>query len=287
MNPYESNQYSKFQLDMRRKAEILKYSANRSSTQTNNPTKKQNFSSMVKGSTPSPSQGVLNKMTSISCPADNLIPTPTSSCDVPGPVTYLYNDETIPLYNYSDFNTRSYSDQVPSNYDPWNLVRFPDVVVPSTVYYLIMQNTINTSQYNYTLTVPVGISVYGKMPSGFAGGNITIMLKSATLAVYYGSNLVNTFSTNVSDIQLKLNLHANATEFSANQFVGNLIFSNIMLYTAPTYVYTFNLGSTFQNLPTNVQSAKLIANISPANYSLNGCNLIGTNAAINAGSSIQ
>jgi len=295
-NPYASNKYSKFQLDMRRKAEVLKYSANRSSTQTNNPTKSQNFASLVRGrSTPSqpqtvlkPSNIILNKTTlPISCPADDMIPTPSSSCGVPGPVTYLYNDETVPLYNYSDFNTRAYSDQVEPNYDPWQFVSLPDAVVPSTVYYLILNNVIDTSQYNYRLTVPIGISVYGQVPSGFAGGDRTIKLRNVTLAVYYGRSLVNTWSADLSGIQLKLQIPANATSFSANQFVGNLIFANIMLYTAPTYVYTFNLGATFEELPAGVRSAKLIANISPVNYSLNGCSLVATNAAINVGSSIQ
>jgi len=284
---------------MRRKAEVLKYSPNRSSTQTNNPTKKQNFAALARGKNyPSqsqivlkPSNIILNKTTAITCPADDMIPTPTSSCDVPGPVTYLYNDEKVPLYNYSDFNTRTYSDQVPSTSDPWQFVSLPNKIIPDTAYYLIMKNTIETSQYNYKLTVPVGISVYGKVPSGFSGGNITISLKNVPLAVYYGSSLVNTFSADLTGISLTLNVPANtgpsSVSFSANQFVGNLIFANIILYTAATYVYTFNLGATFQTLPNIVQSANLIANISPSGSSLTGCSLVGTNSAINAGSSIQ
>lgn len=299
-NPYSSDKYSKFQLDMRRKAEVLKYSANRSSTQTNNPTKKQNFAALVRGKNShsqsqivlKPSNIILNKVTAISCTADDIIPTPTSSCGVPGPITYLYNDETVPLYNYSDFNTRTYSDHVPSKYDPWQFVSLPDQVVPNTAYYLIMNSKIRFSQYNYKLTVPVGIRVYGQVPPLFPGGNITIHLKPVTLSVYFGSNLVNPFSEDITDISLNLKVNANTSsssvDFSGNQFVGNLIFENILLYTAPTYVYTFNLVADNPYSDSEIfKSAKLIANISPANYSLNGCSLVGPIAATNGGSSIQ
>jgi len=67
INPYEQTPgLSKFQLDMRRKAEILQYSASASSTKTNNLTKNQKWSQIISGKTGVKSQSyndiILNQM---------------------------------------------------------------------------------------------------------------------------------------------------------------------------------------------------------------------------------
>lgn len=87
-SPYP--QYTQYQLDMRRKAEILKY--NNSSTKTNNPTKKQLFAAIVRG-------GGGAVTTATQCP--ETAPLPSYFSGVPGPVTMLFNDPAIPLYRYS------------------------------------------------------------------------------------------------------------------------------------------------------------------------------------------
>ena len=108
-SPYP--QFTKLQLDMRRKIEILKYDNTSSSTKTNNLTKKQNWSQLVKGSTQNYSQNAIIASPNIStCPLDAFIPTLTSSCDVPGPVMILQYDPSVPLYNYIT-NNRTYPDQ--------------------------------------------------------------------------------------------------------------------------------------------------------------------------------
>jgi hypothetical protein len=107
-NPYIDSKYTKYDFDMRRKSEILKYKSNESTTQTNNLTKKQRWSMISKGTYNSISQAQLNNAMLIGnnvsvlqdCSTSSIIYTPTSSSDVPGPVIYLYNDESVPLYNY-------------------------------------------------------------------------------------------------------------------------------------------------------------------------------------------
>ena len=109
-NPYISSTYTKSDFDMRRKSEILKYKSNDSTTQTNNLTKKQIWSMISKGTYNSISQAQLNNAMLIGnnvsvikdCSSNPIIYTPTSSSDVPGPIIYLYNDESVPLYNYKE-----------------------------------------------------------------------------------------------------------------------------------------------------------------------------------------
>ena len=114
-SPYKN--YTKYQLDMRRKAEILKYSANSQNSQTNNMTKAQKWSSIVNGNGPV-NQSRINTLINNSnpqCPNDDLIPTPSSSSDIPGPIIQLVDDETVPLYNYNK-NVDAYSTlSIPGN----------------------------------------------------------------------------------------------------------------------------------------------------------------------------
>jgi len=114
-SPYEIG-FTKTQLDMRRKVEILKYSSNLQSTQTNNLTKKEKFALLMKGNyrqLPNLNNTCLN---------DDLIPTPTSSSDIPGPIINIYYDKDVPLYNFmNDINTRSYSSIQKDIDEPWSI----------------------------------------------------------------------------------------------------------------------------------------------------------------------
>jgi len=109
-NPYNLTypgtlkKFTKLDLDMRRKVEILKYSANNSSTQTNRFTKAEIYAQAISGkyqqrtySNVYIKENTQNNQLN-SCPT---IKTPTSSCGVPGPIIYLYEDNNVPLYNYT------------------------------------------------------------------------------------------------------------------------------------------------------------------------------------------
>ena len=304
INPYSSGNYTQFQLDMRRKTEILKYSANKSSTQTNNLTKKQKLSFLIRGIIRSPSQMVMKKL-QITCDDDNTIPTPTSSCDVPGPVMYLYADESVPLYNFSDFNTRTYPEFVPTNSNPWQFISTPDVLVynnngsSSNVYYLIINNNIENPLYNYNITTPIGISVSGIIPSTYTlpdgfSGNVQIKFTQVLLKIYYSDNLVKTVSpTNLTtDYVMNLDISFNSPgSFSANRFIQNLHFNNIRLYTSPTYVYRFTLSVNITITPNNsglVKYIALIANMSIPDSDTDKCTVLNPVASdVNVGSSIS
>lgn len=100
INPYPL--FTPKQLDMRRKAEILKYNNNKTSTKTNNLTKKEAYALLAKGNSNPYSQFTINQLQgqTTTCNADITKPTWSTQCNVPGPPTLLYYDPEIPLYNY-------------------------------------------------------------------------------------------------------------------------------------------------------------------------------------------
>jgi hypothetical protein len=302
-NPYSSGLYTKHQLDMRRKVEILKYSSNKSSTQTNSLTKKEKFALLVKGG--SSMANAVIPSNAVSCDTDDAIPTPTSSCDVPGPVTYLTYDSTVPLYNYSGFNTRSYSEFSRDFSNPWQFIVLSDIVIyennRNTIYYLIINNTISKSAFTYTINTPVVISIAGTIPAyssinpAFAGV-ANVSLTSAALEIYYNSgNLVNTISlNNIADFDVNLNIPQNLTStarpFNAKRFVGNLVFRNVKLYTTPSYVYTFTLNVDLKVTPNTTGLFNYIAvvtNVSSALSVSNGCTILNPPVSAVQGASIS
>lgn len=301
-NPYLSN--TKFQLDMRRKVEILKYSPNKSSTQTNNLTKKQKYASLVKGKF-SPSSQTQVKNSQNVCGS---IPMLTTSSNVPGPAMYLYLDESVPLYNYSVFNIRTYPDYVPPNSVPWQFIVLDNVLIydngTNNINYLIISNSIDQPQYNYKITTPIALSVVGKVPSLFATPiTAFIKIKTAALYVYYNNSLVKTldpFSIENMDISVNIldNPGLSSVPFSTTNFIGNLLFENLLLYTASTYVYTFSLKVDLELIvtPINVDITNMftyiatIANVLPSTaFETTGCTVTQNplNMAINTGSFIS
>jgi hypothetical protein len=294
VNPYSSG-YTKFQLDMRRKTEILKYSPNKSSTQTNNLTKKERFALLSRGGKNSLSPESINSCESL--------PTPTSSSNVPGPIMLLKYDTNIPLYNYSDFNTRSYPDFVPTDETPWQFISMQNELIydngTSSIYYLIINNYVDQPRYNYTIIVPTGFSIGGTIPNSyvppidFSGGIMQLNVTEATLSVYYSDNLVTTSSaTSLENAKMKIIVPVNngTRPFNAMRFIGNLQFNNIQLYTAPTYVYKFSLTVNITITPTTnvVSYLAVIANMTSSGSSSTGCIILDSlTSDINSGSSIS
>jgi hypothetical protein len=100
ISPYELNPaITQYELDMRRKVEILKYKKNTVGALS----KKQQFVQAIKGAAQrrNYSQTQIAEMqmggnNEISCP-----PTISTSAGVPGPAFYLSLDANVPLYNYA------------------------------------------------------------------------------------------------------------------------------------------------------------------------------------------
>jgi hypothetical protein len=286
---------------MRRKVEILKYNANKSSTQTNSLTKKERFALLARGN-----RNMLSTQAINTC---NSLPTPTSSSDVPGPVTYLNYDSTIPLYNYSEFNTRTYPEYVPNNEDPWQFIPIvTDIVIynnnTKSLFYLIINNSVDQSKYNYRIIIPTGICIEGTIPKSyipptdFSGGILQMNITGATLSVFYSDKLVkNVYPTSLVNAKMTIIIPVGgnttaAHSFDAKRFFGNLQFDNIELYTAPTYVYKFSLTvnvSISPNIDSNIISfVGLIGNMTGSGSSSTGCIILDSPSSdINSGPSIS
>lgn len=115
VSPYTSQQFTKFQLDMRRKAEILQHNSVQKSTQTNSLTKAQRFAQIVRSPPPLSSLSI----------AEYNCPTWTSSSNVPGPRMQLYMDTSVPLYNFATA-ARAYGILTIDNTSPWRIYKSTD-----------------------------------------------------------------------------------------------------------------------------------------------------------------
>jgi len=202
INPNTGETYTKFDLDMRRKAEILKYSSNRMSTQTNSLTRAQRFAQAVNGSSQQSKYSqafidanIVNGVVNI-CPPGTIIQTPSSASDVPGS-GFLYEDPTIPLYNFvNNDTTAAYGiiNQVENPYQSGFRYSIQSDVVydgqsPASIFTTYMFNT-PTNTYSFSFTTPILIKFAGSLNSSTlppSGSRLTfqIQLNSININVNY------------------------------------------------------------------------------------------------------
>jgi hypothetical protein len=195
ISPYP--QFTKKQLDMRRKVEILKYSNSSSNTKTNNLTKNQTFAQLVNGGIKTISQyGIKTSKSVLQTEINDQLPTLTSSCDVPGPVMVLQLDPSVPLYNYVTDINRSYPyqnlpsttiyNQYTTNFTSFietNAVTLPSDITKSVqtrfspIGVIIVKENNNVSRFNtFTISTPIAMwvnFVYGVGLTNANGEDIT------------------------------------------------------------------------------------------------------------------
>jgi hypothetical protein len=251
-SPYPA--YNQQQLNMRRKIEILKYSGINQNTKTNSQSKSQKWSQITRGkNTVSAS---LLKNGTFDCSGDEYIPTPTSSCDVPGPVIILQYDDTVPLYNYAT-NINNYAIINETITDLWktfpvdNTAFLTDtsikaIDVSASLTELYIQSIVDQHTYNFVLKTSVGIYVSGI--TGETNVPNTLSIVGMDVIVCY-----NTVPVKVIPIQI-LNVFNSLTfttstagqNFSALLYVGDLITPSFNLVTDPEYVYDIKIKFTFK-----------------------------------------
>lgn len=163
-SPYAVN--TKEELDMRRKAEVLKHQGPQKSTQMNTLTKKQKFAQIIRGYNPTQKAMRSNRysLAQISyCDSSNNR-TSTSSSDVPGKPMLLYMDQSIPLYNYAN-EYRTYSDlpRPIGEEFPWRFFANDQAttmgVAETNIGTLQILRLIETDRYNFSIDIPVNTSV--------------------------------------------------------------------------------------------------------------------------------
>jgi hypothetical protein len=306
LEPSPYPQFTRRQLDMRRKCEILQYKANASNTKTNNLTKAQRYSQLV-------ANGSLMVR---KCTADLYKPTPTSSSDIPGPVINLQLNPNVPLYNYVvDRDAFGLINSVAP--DLWFTTTDNNIENDSRVvtelFALFLNPTISQNYYTYQFQTPVSLQISGgtnsiyQQPSDYSMSLIMLRpdqtnpMSSTNLPivyvyVYYNSTLVIsndpnvlpvytsamsvTFSPNFSD-QLDIHVTSYELPFSATQFAGIITVSNMTLLTQPGFIYDIKVAfplvitppppsaNTVENLVSSV-----FTNVTSVGQSYTNCTIL-------------
>jgi hypothetical protein len=291
---------------MRRKAEILSYNATKMNTKTNNLTKKQKWVQLVNGTQQANSYTTIihrnttpytytdacgnliyNKFDQLfdiikptyDCSlSDDLIPTPTSSSGIPGPIEYLIRDVNVPLYNYAT-NINNYSILQSDNTDPWNIYTSDNLSFSTAISNLygtlVIRQPIDQYAYSFTIQTPISLFVSGTSnnPSNELVTDLSLNIQSVSLQVYNNktrvslqtqpvfqlntvilpSNIADSATFSNSPAFLKYNIPPSPTNtyYSYQAYVGMLSISNIYLYTEPGYIYdfylTFSIKAPFVN----------------------------------------
>ena len=270
--------YTQEQLDMRRKAEILKYRASRTNTKTNNLTRAQLWAQLVNGSTQQRnlSQSFINTntITSLStatsifvqtCPSGTIIHTPSYASGVPGPITNLYLDTNIPLYNYSTRQDAYAILNEPDTTEPFiflnELDQFDGVL---TLINNVAQNTvtltsifiqiIDTPTYSFIMEFPISMYIRGDILESNIGSTTIPDSYQTTIDISANTiqNKITPFSTTVKyaiseltnieydlifngiDSRVQFDISMNITDpmnkyFYGNQYLGTCKLQNFRI----------------------------------------------------------
>lgn len=257
--PYPKN--TQFDLNMRRKVEILKYKNN--STQSNQQTKAQRYASIMKGPFQGNTQTIVDKSGNLQyvanitsgCPNDELIPTLTTSCDVPGPPMYLYYNPNIPLYNYLP-NQNAYSILDVPVALPYNYFTSSNILSlngNNSTFITVAVVNVNNNYITFNLSVPISIYISGQISADknntFTDLSGSINLINVHFSVNYINNAVKTnpnysYNFNTSSFGFKTkppNKNINNYSFNGYAYIGNINISNITVNTSNGFVLDFKL----------------------------------------------
>ncbi len=292
ISPYP--QFTQFQLNMRRKVEILKYSANNTNSKTNNFTKSEKWKQLISGNYQRrtiPQYDIAKSAENnnvIDCSANDLIPIPSSSSGIHGPTVYLYEDPAIPLYNYNV--VRSYSILDDNNDQKWNTNPYNDIVFKSGNENLLtllgIRQYIDKPTYVFNIQTSVGIYVSGTINSTGYSSPISFSVTDIKCNIYYNDDVILTPTVIYSGLtNLNLNIqNSQMGQFNASIYVGNITIENFTLNTLNNMVY--DIKFIFTIIPPTENSAFTITtygancNLSQNNLqNVNNCAINGTQSA--------
>ena len=270
-NPYNDG-FTKDQLDMRRKAEILKYnkSANGRITKT------QSWTQVVSGITQRRAYSVAY-LANIGADTDcERIVTYTTGAGIPGPAIPLYLDPAVPLYNYNTqsaglgINNKEEDEMWRTKYDTGLLSNNPSIHI------LNIRPPIDTTMYNFTVRTSVGIYLDGSANANQFTANLTI--ESSSIKVLYGYETVifNTLQPVVimeSGAPVSIDVSGSLTggTYAGAIYLGNIVIRNLLLPTAAGNTYDIIIEPTIRatidgvatNDPINQIRATFYSNLIP------------------------
>lgn len=230
-----TSRYTKEQLDMRRKAEVLQYKKSNSQT-TGQMTKKGKYAKLftIAGN---------NNI----CPLDLYLPTATSSSNVPGPITTIQYNESVPLYNYAS-DADNYANLNPDiNYE-FEAYSENNILVAnnsSVKIANIMINKPNNFTRTFNISVPIGLYVSAKSISDSSVYRSFYRIVRVTLGVYYNGTLVpgtSSIYTSFSNKYVSVTSNTNKTVFSGVSYVGTINLP-VTLDTQKGFVYELRMSA--------------------------------------------
>lgn len=254
-NPYNEG-FTKDQLDMRRKAEVLKYnkSANGRITKT------QSWTQVVSGITQRRNYSGAY-LANIGADTDcERVVTYTTGAGIPGPAIPLYLDPVVPLYNYNTqsnglgINNKEESEMWRTKYNSGLLSNNP------VIYTLNIRAPIDMTMYNFTVRTSIGVYLDGSANANQFTANIRI--ESSSIKVLYGYDTV-IFTNKQPIVKLESGAHVNLDisgglsggPFAGAIYLGNIVISNLWLPTAAGNTYDImiepTIRATIDGVPTN------------------------------------
>lgn len=297
-SPYSLG-FTKPQLDMRRKVEILKYSSNTQSSQTNNPTRKQKYAQIMSGQVKILSPSQIAQFDAGLCPNDDTLPSLTSSCDVPGPIMTLQLDNSVPLYNFVS-KKDAYS-MLPSENAPIVEYLYQNNVINNA----LLTNTIFTTLitgdspypvHNLTVITPLSLGIKGTVTST-TNVTTTVSITDVQVDIYYENEVIHSsvnggandpyYDSQLSNLSsVVYNTPPSFTttgDYYFYQFVGNLVISNIMIAYVFSRSYkinvTFTIGITGNSENYVFTEKKVITNMNDIQSFYNvssNCNVVSS-----------
>ena len=265
--------YTQFDLDMRRKAEILKYSSNRMSTQTNNITKAQLYAQAVNGSYQKRtySKGFLdaNAQNGV-IPACPIVKTPSSSSGVPGNIP-LYDDPSVPLYNFVNDTTTPYGiinqETIPYT-TPWRYENTNNIIqsdsTPKTIFTLYMMN-ITSPTYTFSFSTPITVQFSGSLlPSITTSSDCSFIIHIAVVpaivnVLYSYSSMTLSPPPSISfqyNSSVQVDISNNTPFFNGTCFFDIITVSNIVLPVALGYIYDVQLAVSCNTIANDTYLTK-------------------------------
>lgn len=179
-SPYPN--YTQFQLDMRRKAQILAYA-----DPTVSSSSKKNYAGIVQRKS-GYTQQQLQQFIDGTPPCNNTsVRTPTSSCDIPGPIFDIFLDPNVPLYRYlpdqlagsviPNTQTRKYLTYITNDIPI-------DTFIKNNIFVIYIDNYIPNPISSFTFSLP--FIIYASNP----------IITNLFVYSYYNSTLLSTNDSN-------------------------------------------------------------------------------------------
>ena len=291
ISPYP--EFTPDQLNMRRKFEILQYPSNKMASQTNSLTQRQQFAKAITGKYQGqsytttytdtidytfderlnmdiPSINRISSLAVVDCSNDDLIPTLSTSSDVPGPAITIYKDPTVPLYNYANSSDENYAITDFIDESIWKtttiqentvvtykkMLRDEEIIIEeandTTMLSLYITDRVKNTRSVYSMQIPISFYFKGTYKGSIASEfkNITLKLSNTSLnpqVVFIDAPVPNTdlisefLNTGTNVAEVLFDVPANGQDFEGSLYAGMLSITNINLLTEPSYIYDLNI----------------------------------------------